>query len=98
MAGRPKKSESLHPVSFFGAPPIPHVPRSDYSEHRFTKEQVEQMWSIVGPTVDLHLQMSMPLWKVITFAYMEGLLHGAGLGNRIAGEQPDDFIGGSLSG
>ncbi len=35
----------------------------------------EDLWQLVGPTVDKHLR-SNPLWKVFCIVYFEGLAHG----------------------
>lgn len=36
------------------------------------------IWGVVGPSVERNMR-SLPLWKVIAMAYVEGLQHGAAL-------------------
>lgn len=60
-------------------PLVPIVPRDDFTIFRFEREQLERAWEIIGPSAikNLHVCRADQLWKVITFAYLEGLHHGS---------------------
>lgn len=69
---RPVKRQFMR----MGPTPIPTVPIAQF-EKRGGKEfnqQLEELWSIIGPSVELNLKR-LPLWKVITMAYFEGGVH-----------------------
>ncbi len=70
------KCPKKHFIAF--GPAIPTVPLSHFDKHKFTEEQLAGIWNIVGPSVERNLPTT-PLWKVIAFAYMEGLSHGAAM-------------------
>lgn len=73
-------------------PKIPLVPIGDFTKCPLTSAELEQLWRITGPSAALNLR-SNPLWRVITMAYFEGLMHGAGLEaerHRIHNEQIKD--------
>lgn len=67
------------PVRVAFGPPIPAVPYRDFSKLTHTKTEWAQLWSICGPSVKENMNNDLPLWMIITAAYMEGLLHGYGL-------------------
>lgn len=53
---------------------IPNVPLKDF--HKLNvKIDFGDVWHICGPSAERNLA-SMPLWKVICAAYLEGLQHG----------------------
>ena len=60
-------------------PPVPRVDIRDFSKHTVPEKIALGMWEIIGPSVKHHLAANLPLWKIITFAYMEGVMHGSGL-------------------
>lgn len=66
-----------HSVSL--GPPIPIVPRKDFSRIPLTREHAYMIWSIIGPSVEVNMQRDIPLWKIIVAAYCEGLDHGASI-------------------
>lgn len=59
-------------------PPIPNVSLRDFTKRDFTHEQLAQMWSICGPSVERNM-LNLELWQVITMAYIEGLAHGSSI-------------------
>ncbi len=72
---RKRKSCQLGPNT------IPIVPVKDFNKARNINgksfdETLKEMWDIIGPSVDLNLH-KLPLWKVITMAYFEGVVHGS---------------------
>lgn len=64
-------------------PAFDYVPYGDFSSVRIKEKEMIGLWNIVGPSVALNLERDLPLWKVITMAYVEGLNHGAGLQQEI---------------
>lgn len=60
-------------------PPVPIIKNADFSSMGLTREDIERAWEVIGPSVvrNLHLVRADQLWKVITFAYIEGLHHGS---------------------
>lgn len=64
----------------FGPTSVPIVPVSHFT--RFKSSDLDEVWRIIGPSVALNINQG-PIWKVITAAYLEGLLHGAGLQEEI---------------
>jgi hypothetical protein len=60
-------------------PPVPIIKNGDFSQFNFEREDIERAWEIIGPSVvrNLRLVRADQLWKVITFAYLEGLHHGS---------------------
>jgi hypothetical protein len=40
--------------------------------------RLEDAWQVVGPSVEKNMGRA-PLWRVIAMAYVEGLMHGAGI-------------------
>jgi len=71
-----KKESTL--MAAIGRSAIPVVPITDFTKAKFTEEQFNEIWSIVGVSAEKNLN-TCPLWKVICMAYIEGLNHGAGL-------------------
>jgi hypothetical protein len=76
-------------------PAIPVIPVGDFSKTALSDEQWAQLWSIVGPSVEKNMAQGfrhrqLELWQVIAAAYMEGLVHGYGIGqenhNKPSGE------------
>lgn len=106
---RPRK-EQVMPMTFWNAPYIPIVKVSDFSKARFSEDELKSMWEIVGPSVHRNLSQNLELWKVITMAYFEGLMHGSGIMKNMieegrweenpvpADDGLTDYIHGSLSG
>lgn len=41
--------------------------------------RLEDAWQVVGPSVERNMSRA-PLWRVIAMAYVEGLIHGAAIG------------------
>lgn len=72
----PNKKPKKHFIAF--GPDIPVVPITHFARHKFTEEQIADIWKIIGPSVERNLSAK-PLWKVIAFAYIEGLSHGAAI-------------------
>lgn len=76
-------------------PPIPLVPVTQFSKLRLSREQWAEMWAIIGPSVEKNLDTErkairqMPLWMIITAAYVEGLQHGSELAKAMK-EQADE--------
>lgn len=70
--------EKLGVIAF--GPTIVRVPVSHFTRHRVDKQMVEDMWRrIVGPSVERHMMKRHEPWRIIVFAYMEGLQHGSSL-------------------
>ena len=59
-----------------GPASVPIVPVGHF--RRFKSSDLDEAWQIIGPSVALNINRG-PIWKVITAAYLEGLLHGAGI-------------------
>lgn len=55
---------------------FPLVPISHFSKFRFKKQEWEEVWKIIGPSVQWNINKH-PLWIVIAAAYLEGLQHGS---------------------
>jgi hypothetical protein len=70
-AKRPKGTKFIS----IGPGPVPVVPIGDFSKI-YLKGQLEELWTIIGPSVELNIAR-LPLWKVITMAYLEGAMHGS---------------------
>lgn len=64
-------------------PAIPIVPITDFTKIGLTKEQMNDLWTLCGPTVERNMQRRLELWQVIAMAYLEGLNHGYGVAQRI---------------
>lgn len=64
----------------------PHVemPPASHFTRLNGKVDLHDVWKIVGPSVARNVH-SLPLWKVIAMAYLEGLQHGAAMSE--GGEQ-----------
>lgn len=58
---------------------VERVPLSHFS--RFKRSDLDAAWNLIGPSVEMNIDRA-PIWKVITAAYLEGLLHGAELGSH----------------
>ena len=73
MAGKP------HFVAL--GPAVPIVGIKDFSKMGLSREEWENVWSIVGPSVERNMsgRRALPLWMVIAAAYLEGLQHGSAL-------------------
>lgn len=74
------RTKNTHTMCNIG-PAIPIVPFKDFTKGKFLKEHVVEMWTIIGPSISHNID-KMPLWQVVTMAYMEGLLHGYGIGTE----------------
>ena len=59
----------------FGPKEIKIIPRKEFKTIRPHTAQLADIWEIIGPSVELNLDR-LPLWKVITMAYIEGCYHG----------------------
>lgn len=59
-------------------PSIPLVPVTHFSKLRMTRQQWEDAWHLVGPSVDRNI-WKQPLWMVIAAAYVEGVHHGSSI-------------------
>ena len=67
-----------HSSPIMGPTPAPIVPLTGFSRVRLSKDQQDAIWDIIAPTI--HRSMNrLPLWKVFTAVYLEGLNHGAGV-------------------
>ena len=54
--------------------PVVPVGQSSKLEGKDHNRMLEELWSIIGPSVELNLR-KLPLWKVVTMAYFEGSVH-----------------------
>lgn len=71
----PKSGGKKHFISM--GPAIPIVPMSHFSKTKLTREQLEGIWQIVGPSVERNLvKVGYHLWILFCFCYLEGLEHG----------------------
>lgn len=61
-----------------GPKPIPVVPIQKFTRvrNKAHHEGLEELWEIIGPSVELNMRQ-LPMWKVITMAYLEGCVHGS---------------------
>src|SRR3954469_4997601 len=73
--GRPVVTHE--PVEMF--PRVPKVPYKDFDTFTLTKNQWMDLWEIIGPSVRMNVSRDLPLWKIITSAYAEGINHGSGI-------------------
>lgn len=79
----------LNKFAQIGPRSIPTVPIQKFTKIRNAEihKQIEELWSIIGPSAELNLAR-LPLWKVITMAYIEGVMHGS----QMKEEQNDDAV------
>lgn len=71
-------------IPFRLGPDIPLVPIGDFGSMPLTHQQWLDLWSVCGPSAQRNMAHTtrrppLELWQVITAAYFEGLIHGAGL-------------------
>lgn len=60
-------------------PRVPLVPVSDFARLRLTHEQMDDLWSIIGPTVERNMARNVPLWNIFAICYAQGLENAAAL-------------------
>ncbi|MBZ5761529.1 hypothetical protein LAV84_18565 [Rhizobium sp. VS19-DR104.2] len=71
------KTARPHHITF--GPDIPLVRAKDFSVMSLTREQWEDVWKVVGPSVEKNMQKCVPHWMLIAAAYLEGIHHGSEL-------------------
>lgn len=70
--------EKLSVIAF--GPTIVRVSIKDFSSTKIDKQQTEEIWRrLIGPSVERNMLKRHEMWRIITFAYMEGLQHGSSL-------------------
>ena len=77
MVTKMANTKRIHFVTF--GPPIPVVPTKDFTKMGFKHEELKRLWEIIGPSVERNMNAEVPMWQIITMAYLEGLNHGSGL-------------------
>lgn len=55
---------------------IPFVPSSHIEQIDLPKEMVDQLWKIIGPTIEEQINKE-PLWRLFVSCYVQGLQHGS---------------------
>lgn len=60
-----------------GPSKVPLVPISDFTKHW---ENLEDVWQVIGPTVDMNINR-LPVWKLASICYLQGLENGYCLAN-----------------
>ena len=81
-------SKGTHMASL-GPCAIDTVAIRDFSSRRLSREQLQFIWKICGPSAELNLSRN-PLWIALCMAYIEGLQHGSELAKTAEqhGENP----------
>jgi hypothetical protein len=70
-------------MAHLGPVQIETVAVSDFTKRRFSREDLQSIWHICGPSAEYNLARN-PLWIAICMAYIEGLQHGSELGRVIS--------------
>lgn len=67
-------------IPHFG-PAIPIIPEKDFTKFGLTPDQIEQAWTLIGPSVIRNMRVTSirDTWKLFTLAYLEGLHHGSSI-------------------
>ncbi len=71
----------------FGPRTVPSVPITQFKKYEIAVSKLEEVWELIAPSFELNVNR-LPLWKVITMAYLEGVLHGSQMKEE---EMTNDF-------
>lgn len=67
-------AERRIPITFL--PPVPAVPRADFTKLPIDRETRDHLWDIIGPTVHFNLRDLSSLQDAFVACYYQGLENG----------------------